>query len=920
MSTRFFTSWVRRGAAAGILEVDPIAGPYAGPATFKPDVTLAKDGASQPVLPGPELTLLGPGAVVGIDPRQIVRTDPAPGATAVEDNYLVLAELARPDLPWLFTPAAPNAASRLRPWLVLVVVDASRTKLQPGKPLPRITVSDTELPDLNDSWGWAHAQATVDGAAADATAALGPPSGGNAVSRLLCPRRLQPDTAYLACLVPSTQAGVQAGLGLAQAAGPGLALAWTAGAGQDVVLPVYYSWTFSTGDAGDFKSLVQRLVGVGPDTIAGFGTRTIDVSSPWESPPQLGDGMTIELDGALGIGVDRPGTLTPDALTTFQNRLTGLLNFPADLQPTNPSGDPTLSAVAPPIYAGRHAGQVRVPTDPGWLRTLNLDPKRRIEAAFGTRYVQDHQEFLMARAWDQLGAVREANRLRALAELAAEVADRLHARHIATLSPSEIFSVAAPARTRVVMGETGTLLATAAATAMPSGAISVAFTRLARPLGPLGRRAFNRTTPTMVAKGLANMLQLEAPASQLDGLGQTLATGPSANQATPDATGRMISRAWQGMIATEQTLPTGGDNSAVRQAMSGGGGHGTGLGLVKGTPTILMAFRPPVAADPSSLAGTLSNALLPSGRIVKRLDGRIQVPSNLGGGNTTRPVMACPQFTAPLALALIQEHPEYLLPGLGNFPDDRVTLLVANSPWVESFIAGVNHEMNRELLWRDYPSDQRGTSFQYFWPRPDGQPDLPPITQWPLATPLGSNGAANGPDVEKMLVLLVRGEVLRRFPRTIVYAAPGMIVPGIVETLGLNTGVDWTAPQFLLRLDSKTTAFAYPLTRDDVHSNVPAGKAGMYFVFSEPVTGPRFNFDEPSDTPPADWTDLDWSRVPTARGFAIAGSDIAQPPPDNGADPRHWNRDAADIARIAFARPYRVGFHADELLAKVPNG
>ncbi len=917
MSTRFFTSWVRRGAAAGILEVDPVTGPYTGPATFKPDVTLAKDGTAQPVLAGPELTLLGPGAVVGIDPRQIVRTDPAPGATAVEDNYLVLAELARPDLPWLFTPAAPNAASRLRPWLVLVVVDASLAKLQPGKPLARITVSDAELPDLNDSWGWTHAQATVDGVAADATAALGPPSGGNAVSRLLCPRRLQPDTAYLACLVPSTQAGVQAGLGLQQGAGPGLALAWTAGAGQDVVLPVYYSWTFSTGDAGDFKSLVQRLVGVGPDSISGFGTRTIDVSSPWESPPQLGDGMTIELDGALGIGVDRPGTLTDDARTAFETRLTGLLNFPADL---NPTGDPTFSAVAPPIYAGRHAGQIVVPANPGWLRTLNLDPRRRIAAAFGTRYVQDHQEFLMARAWDQLGAVREANRLRALAELAAEVADRLHTRHIGTLSPSELFSVAAPARTRVVMGATGTLQATAAATALPSGALTVAFTRLARPLGPLGRRAFNSTTPAIVVKGLANTLQVESAASQLDGLGQTLATGPSTNQVTQDATGRMISRAWQGLIATEQTLSPVGDVTAIRQAMSGGGSRSPGFGLKMGTPTILMTFRPPVAADPPSLAGILSNALLPSSRIVKRLDGRIQVPENLGGGNTTRPIMACPQLTAPLALALIQEHPEYLLPGLGNFPDDRVTLLVANSPWVESFIAGVNHEMNRELLWREYPTDQRGTPFQYFWPRPDGKPDLPPITQWSLTTALGANGAANGPDVETMLVLLVRGEVLRRYPRTIVYAAPGIIVPGIIETLGLNTAVDWTAPQFLLRLDSKTTAFAYPLTRDDVHSNIPAGKAGMYFVFSEPVMGPRFNFDEPSATPPADWTDLDWGRVPTARGFAIAGSDIAQPPPDNGPDPRQWNRDAADIARIAFARPYRVGFHADELLAQVPNG
>ena len=47
MTTRLFTSWVRRGAASGITEADPISGPFAGPATFQPAVTLARDGAAR---------------------------------------------------------------------------------------------------------------------------------------------------------------------------------------------------------------------------------------------------------------------------------------------------------------------------------------------------------------------------------------------------------------------------------------------------------------------------------------------------------------------------------------------------------------------------------------------------------------------------------------------------------------------------------------------------------------------------------------------------------------------------------------------------------------------------------------------------------------------------------------------------------
>jgi len=917
MTNRFFTSWVRRGAAGAITQVDPLSGPYAGPATFNPHVVLAKDSAPQPPVMGPAVTLLGPGAVESINVRQIVRTDPAADATAVEDNYLVLAELARPDFPWLFTPAAPTGQGRLRPWIVLVVVEAAGVVVQPGRPLPRITVSDAELPDLNDSWAWAHVQSTVDSGSPDAAAAaLAPESGGGAVARLLCPRRLRADTAYLACLAPSTRAGVQAGLGLPQDPGSALAMAWNAGAGLDVVLPVYYSWTFATGSDGDFKSLVQRLQGVAPDSIPGFGSRTIDVSSPWTSPPQLDPGLTVQMDGALGLG-PRAGDALPDpARTAFETRMTRLINFPADRQPRSdpnqPGFDPSLSAVAPPLYGGRHAGQVRAPAPPGWLVDLNLDPRRRIAAAFGTRYVQEHQEFLAARAWDQVGAVREANRLKDQGELAAEVADRLHARHVLNMAPSQRVAFAGPARARVLTSPATTLKADTAATAVPAGAATTAYNRLTRPLGPIGRRAFNGQAPATIAKGLENTLTIHGPALQLDGIAD-LKQGPT--QAGADATERMVVRAWASLSATEQSVPAPGDLTQLLQALKPGAAGGGPL--MKSTPVLMPAYPRTVQVTTASISDTVGAALQPGAQILKRLGGRVKIPARLGGGQATGAVMACPQFTAPLALALLREHPEYLLPGLGNFPDDRVTLLIANGAFVEAFLAGANHEMNRELLWRGYPTDQRGTPFQRFWPRPDGTPDIPPITAWPLATPLGANGAALGPDIETMVVLLVRGEVLRRYPRTIVYAAPGMING---DKLALNMAAQWTPPLFLLPLDAETTVFAFNLSPADVHSNIAAGKAGSYFVFSEPVTGPRFRFGAGAAGPPQIWADLAWDSVPSARGFAIAGEDLAPPAQENAPDSARWNRDAADIARIAFARPFRIAYHADELLARPANG
>ncbi|MEO8368639.1 MAG: hypothetical protein ABI806_05535 [Candidatus Solibacter sp.] len=923
MTNRVFTSWVRRGAAAAIIEPDPASGGWRGPATFQPSVKVKKDGGPPIEITGPpSLPLLGAGAVSGLIPKAVLRTDPRDGATGVEDNYLVQVEFSRPDLPWIFTPAKPNSKNRLRPWLVLIVVDAAIVQLQPGSPLPRISVRNAALPDLDDSWGWAHAQATVESDAnapakviADKAAlALGPASGTSAVSRLLCPMRLLANKTYMACIVPATLPGVKAGLGEEQP-GPGveIAQAWTVG-GPDVVLPVYYSWRFSTGADGDFRSLVQRLRGVRATEISGFGARTVDISSPWQQGEQLPPGSTVDLGGALATGAEHP--LSDEAQEAFEPRLTKLLNSPADQQPEDVVGDPALSAVAPPIYAGRHAGAKRVPPT-GWLRTLNVDPRRRIAAAFGTQYVQENQEFLMAEAWNQLGAVQDANRLQALAELAAEVGDRMHQRHIAGLDFSRLISVAVPARTRVLIAQPAgpalTLHATVAATLIPAGAATVAFSRFTRFQGPIGKRTFQKA-PAILETALRGNLKI-GPVLQ-DGIA-TLQ--PLTAPAVTDPTAGMVARALQTVATMEKAvpIPTTASLQILLKATN------TKVGFVQGKPAVKFAMpgvRPQLAlaakpANPDAmvlgLTLTLAASLLPSRGIFRRFQGRVQIPDRLGAGKATR-VMACPQFTAPLAMAVKDAHRDWLVPGLGNFPDDRVTVLRSEGAFVESFLAGANHEMNREFLWRGYPTDQRGTPFRFFWPRPDRTPDIPPMTSWPLATALGKNGTKGGKDVENMAVLLVRGELIHRYPRSIVYLAKGIRNDQKI-TLDLNESA-WLAPDFSLRLDDRTTAFAYNVGVDEIRTNA-ANPAGRFFVFSEPVTGPRFNFELATTLDQLNlWTDLDWPRVPQQRGFAFAGGSIPLPKPAFNAQGASWNKDAADIARIAFARPFRVAYHADELL------
>ena len=70
-----------------------------------------------------DVALFGPGDIVGIESRAIVRTEPRHWATDFESSYLAHVEFYDEDFPWRYTPTAANAGShRLRPWIALVVL------------------------------------------------------------------------------------------------------------------------------------------------------------------------------------------------------------------------------------------------------------------------------------------------------------------------------------------------------------------------------------------------------------------------------------------------------------------------------------------------------------------------------------------------------------------------------------------------------------------------------------------------------------------------------------------------------------------------------------------------------------------------------------------------------------------------------
>jgi hypothetical protein len=609
-----FLSYVRSGFAASIVQPDTFGAGQSSLATANVGVNVS--GVAAPV--SHQVTVRGPGDVIGIAQTQIVRTDPIDGAVGVEPNYFAQVEFDRPDLPWLFTPAAA-AGERLRPWIVLVVVDLdgpNRCTFGPASPLPRLvvpTAAATQLPDLKDSHLWAHTQVVTPDGQTIAAALDGDPR--LSVSRLMCPRHLQPNTSYLAAVVPAFEVGRLAGIGQPVPAEveAQLAPAWVSG--SETLLPVFYSFRFRTGEDADFESLARKLHG--EPLPEGVGTRALDVSRPGAGLPALPppddvhDSRSIAwLDGALRP-IDSDALPARDAATeqAFRGSLTILLDRPATLV----RGGDADPVVAPPIYGDHHALVVELGagSPPPWISELNLDARTRVAAGLGTQVVQARQEDLVNRAWRQLGEVLAANHLLRRAQFARTASARVHQR-LAALDDATFVAVTAPLHARVT-GVTGGNVSLARAlrdSRVPDVAAAPAFRRLVRPSGAIARAAgvasLSRDVVTRFSSeifaapvGTPDGVAAMRPASEVIGSARATVVLAAVNDAAPDQSSR-LDTVLQTLGSNMAALPSG---DTVRAAPPrndlGGVSILTGLGAVTASAvSAALEAAVPVASPP----------------------------------------------------------------------------------------------------------------------------------------------------------------------------------------------------------------------------------------------------------------------------------------------------------------------------------
>jgi hypothetical protein len=978
-------SWLRTGVSTAIAREDG-GGPPAPRATVDVAMTLSAGSA------GVELGLLGPGDVTGLDPRAVIRTWPRPGVIDAEANLFPLVEFAQADLPWRYTPARATAEDRLRPWLALAVVadDEIEGEAPPGtgRPLPRVTVTDAAtLPRLDQAWAWAHVQVsgvtTIDGPGAAELLAREP---SRLLSRILCPRRLRERVRYRALLVPAFERGRLAGLGEAVPDEvDGLAPAW-APDGRHVELPVYHAWRFETGPAGDFESLVRLLR---PRPLPpSVGIRDMDVRDPGSSLPAASS-RPLGVEGALRApgtastpwpGVERTAWTT--ALQTLVNRAAELLR-----------GEPGPAVVGPPLYGRWHAARdTLAPAEPPvWFQELNADPRLRAVAGLGTLVVQAQQRALMASAWQQVEGIRRLNEELRRTQLAREVAQRLMTRHVRTADAEAALQLTTPVH-GLIRQSLLTVRARLDRTAIAGGVLQAQFRRVARPLGPVGRRQGRPAAPPgfpLLARLNRGELSPAPPPVSPDRL-VTPARADARGGAPPVIDERIeaLDRSPEGrrgaadtrrvadarrvalregvltadLVASAAARP---DFEPVEHAVEPGGavaGRAAGAAEPSGPSRLAAARRfqeaaadlalDPVAplppppgstADLTALHATVLAALDPRVTVGASLRRRIALDPGLRWqpADPLEPIMAAPVFERPMYEPLAELSQDWILPGLDAVPANTVALLLTNQRVIEAYMVGLNHEMSRELLWHEYPTDLRGTYFRQFWDvsgyvpgpgerlDPETLRDVRPIHAWPKDAALGSNTSRRPPPGGEHLVLLVRGELLRRYPNATVYAARAKR-----GTDGRRTpDEEERHPVFSGRLHPDVAFFGFELSVEEARGvDAPNGPHGWFFVVQEQPSEPRFGLDAEGATgaPVSEWNELSWPGL-VARDEDLAGLgyiDLAAALPDTTAAeaaPPHavWHADArpggrgaraSDLAFITLQRPMRVAWHASDML------
>ncbi len=1071
----FFIPWIREGLGSRIEDIADDSD-LLNEHRSKSSLSLQINEKSDLINKGVEF--FGPGDVVGIDQNIIARTDPKNNVGDFEPNFFPMIEFWEEDLPWMITPARITN-SQWQPFVCLIVLKNPKNLKDPDdeegefyepidfdntKPARYITVKSIKksLPDLNFARLWAHAQVTDEGNELiniPKIKQIVETSPELIVSRIVCPRRLEPGILYTAFLVPTFETGRKAGLGIPLNETRLLDKAWDIENEDSIEIPYYHRWEFRTGLRGDFEHLVRLLEPQPLDSRV--GKRFIDCSSPGFEV-RAPDDSNLKLEGAL-----RPVGATSDTCSeSLKNQLKEKLNLPEKLLSQDDYDNEEEHFIVPPIYGKWHAAVKKIQdSNPTWIKQLNLEPRHRATANFGTEVIQSRQEELMHEAWRQVGAVEEANQRIREAQMAVDI-NKKNMKKLQGLSQNVFIGLTAPLHSRLLSYENdtsqrSTIKGYLAKTTLPAVVFDPGFRKTFRKRGIVRYRQKNNldeNKKNLLDRMNEGEIQGAGPAPLPDGNG-------SLNQVTDDlrpswATGWLwkilkilplillilFVIGWLLVFILNQLGINIPFNNPVFLLVEfllllGGlllhrktlpGRIADGVREEKITPEFLDTVKPPdnfpnpeefrvfaksiqnflikkpeitfkpQEADLKSVHAHLVQALEPKKNILNKLKTRVRYKEWNDNTENIEQIMAAPKFLQPMYEPLRDLSQDYLLPGLEYVQQNTITLLETNQDFVEAYMTGLNVEFTSEMFWREYPTDQRCTCFRQFWDvsevifpshlkeeirtkieqkrreelnkiENEGEreerineliedewedmlKDITPIHKWKKSL-LGKNKGQSDQNLEDKLVLLIRGDLLKKYPSTVIYALkakwkenttgnerePDLSYFEPRSEVGNTEGIGnpdnlVKRPVFKGTLKPDITFLGFNLTEDQARgftqrfATNESGETiendpGWFFVIEEIVSESRFGLDayinhDQQLEAATKWDDLSWGHFfplnPNENEQLLSGAGYI-----NGAEPRTnmpsnssiiWGDHSANIAHITLQKPVRITIHADDML------
>ena len=377
------------------------------------------------------------------------------------------------------------------------------------------------------------------------------------------------------------------------------------------------------------------------------------------------------------------------------------------------------------------------------------------------------------------------------------------------------------------------------------------------------------------------------------------------------------------------------------------------------------------AVSMAEIRETVLKQLDPVTVISQQVNGRLRVE----GPVRQKPIdmiLAAPRFSQAMYEPLMELDQNWILPGVEKVPQNTLAVLKPNRRFIEAYLCGLNHEWMRELVWREYPTDQRGTSFRQFWDVQDAVQtgnesllpktqqnylaqqlgkerrdlddhelwaerlqDILPLSEWKdgglgtQANIWGGKRSQTGTGTPDQMVLLIRGDLIKKYPHTVVYAVeavPGSANsarrrPALREYFDPNLDADKNLlatlpdpifPIFSAHLPEDMFFFGFPFSEEDARTK---NGQGYFFVLEERVSETRFGLDLAPNEPPntvTDWKDLTWSHFVGIAEDKYLNSLLPRENPT--INKRSWEKSAAAIAAISLQGPFRVAIHATQML------